>query len=131
MKLSYGNCLNFECILLFLHEDILKCKISNCLTDFWRSLNGPSLLFCVYGFSFICDLCLSLLMVNNCLFCTFCKWQTCWILFKKESSLQYTGRSVGGSTCAFKIPPSKIKRYSVQTQKWIYEKGFIFCGLAL
>lgn len=56
---------NFECILLFLHEDILKCKINGCLTYFWRSLNGPSLLFCVYGFSFICDLCLSLLMVNH------------------------------------------------------------------
>lgn len=33
--------LHFECILLFLHEDILNCNINGCLTYFWRSLNGP------------------------------------------------------------------------------------------
>lgn len=38
MRHKYGICLliylNFECILLFLHEDILKCKINGCLTYF-------------------------------------------------------------------------------------------------
>lgn len=49
--INMKNCLlinlHFECILLFLHEDILNCKINGCLTYFWRSLNGPSLLLCV------------------------------------------------------------------------------------
>lgn len=78
---------NFECILLFLHEDILKCKINGCLTYFWRSLNGPSLLFCVNGFSFICNLCV---INGNRLSCTwFCTPRIGTAIYRMTDRWQY------------------------------------------